>query len=408
MLNNTPLNSSALNGVVDSGDEQVVITGSITSNAQSASQSLTAAVGDVIIGNIASAAQSADQAMAGSMTVEGSIQSSAQAADQSMVAGSGTVVTGSIQTTGQSADQSMSGTAEQIVTGSIQTAGDSADQSMSGSVTGVTAGSVISVAQPASQSIVADVIITGAINSVADSADQGISTGIIGVVTGAIQSNAQEATQSLDQNLVVTGSINSVAQSAEQFSYGGDVLVVVGNIDTQAQPATQRAGIEVPPDILIEDWRDTIYNWLTNALNMTVIRADQNGNRPEPPYATYKITDIESPRHGNVKYNNPRTHEIYRNFHTFTLSVNIYDEGGEFAHTGLQSSTRHWPNRQILRREEISLLDYGIINDLSELGDNFYRPRFQCDYQMRGVIQNSVAIEVYPIDTFVVQGIYRT
>lgn len=131
--------------------------------------------------------------------------------------------------------------------------------------------------------------------------------------------------------------------------------------------------------------RPMIVAWLTAVTGLLVIRADQNGGRPDGSYVTYKEMEHEEQGRPNVlknsDYDNPTT--TLRDNYNLELSVNIYDDNGAQLHNRLKRSSYNPVHSGLLSSGGMSLLSSGRSRDLSELASNWYRPRHQADYVLR-------------------------
>lgn len=156
--------------------------------------------------------------------------------------------------------------------------------------------------------------------------------------------------------------------------------------------------------------RETIFNWLTSVTGLAVIRANQNGNRPDGPYVTYQELDHDEQGRPNVAKNSdyqaPET--TLRSSLNLTLSVNIYDDNGAQLHNRLKRSSYNPVQSGLLFSGGIGLLSSGRSQDLTELGDNWFRPRYQADYILRvqdvEVVTPDPFEEVELIGTFIRGG----
>lgn len=144
--------------------------------------------------------------------------------------------------------------------------------------------------------------------------------------------------------------------------------------------------------------RDYIYDWLEAVTGLTIWRANQGQDRPEGPYISYQMTNHDEARHPiritNSDYDNPST--TLKSHMTMTISVNIYDPDGARWHSKLKRSTYNPTYRRVLDEGEISLLNFTPTNDLTELGDQFYRDRYQADY-----VFNCTDLETFTPHTFI-------
>lgn len=100
---------------------------------------------------------------------------------------------------------------------------------------------------------------------------------------------------------------------------------------------------------------------------------------------TYLEVDHEEQGRPNVSknsdYDNPAT--TLRSHLNLSLSVNIYDDNGAQLHTRLKRSSYNPQQSGLLFAGGMSLLSSGMSRDLTELGDNWFRPRYQADYILR-------------------------
>ena len=133
-----------------------------------------------------------------------------------------------------------------------------------------------------------------------------------------------------------------------------------------------------------------VFKWVNDALpdqfpGLVIVRAEQNGPRPNTDYVTFKVLDwTESDFDGFDKTEQgPETEFIdvlHYNRNRVTVSVNAYSEDGREMLTRLSKSKKKWEIRRELENGKVSHIRTGQVRDLTFLGDTRYRRRFQVDF----------------------------
>lgn len=128
----------------------------------------------------------------------------------------------------------------------------------------------------------------------------------------------------------------------------------------------------------------SLYNWMTTVHpDVTVVQAPFEGPRPASPYLTYQIISVvpESDRYKET-VNQAKDTITYFGSASMRVSINAYAPGGYDLLSRLHQSKRHIDSRLALLSddEDLSLLGAGNIQNLTALGDEAWRSRFQSDF----------------------------
>lgn len=122
---------------------------------------------------------------------------------------------------------------------------------------------------------------------------------------------------------------------------------------------------------------------LLKRLTPVVKQAPYNGPRPTGVYMTFQpmaIIPQRSPMKKRVLQSDNETFTETNWFHSeLTVSVNAYGPGGHSLLMGLHGLKQHRDARGALAAEGMALITIGQARNLSELGDEAYRTRWQSD-----------------------------
>lgn len=125
-----------------------------------------------------------------------------------------------------------------------------------------------------------------------------------------------------------------------------------------------------------------LYSLLTR-LTPEVMQAPFNGDRPTGAYMTFQpmaITPQRSPMKKRVLQSDGETFTETGWFHSeMTVSVNAYGPKGYSLLMGLHGLKNYYEARGALKAEGMALITIGQARNLSELGDEAYRTRWQSD-----------------------------
>lgn len=129
---------------------------------------------------------------------------------------------------------------------------------------------------------------------------------------------------------------------------------------------------------------ENLYEWIDASLStdypgLAIIRAEQNGPRPNPPYVTYKAliwNDDTHPTWEKSEVDEDFFQTDFENRVNVQVSINAYSPEGREMLTRLKDSKKSWPVRRLLENNNMSLLPPGEIQDLSRLGDTKFVKRF--------------------------------
>lgn len=122
---------------------------------------------------------------------------------------------------------------------------------------------------------------------------------------------------------------------------------------------------------------------LLKRLTPVVKQAPYNGQRPTGVYMTFQpmaIVPQRSPMKKRVLQPDGETFTETNWFHSeLTVSVNAYGLGGHSLLMGLHGLKQYYDARGALASEGMALITIGQARNLSELGDEAYRTRWQSD-----------------------------
>lgn len=122
---------------------------------------------------------------------------------------------------------------------------------------------------------------------------------------------------------------------------------------------------------------------LLKRLTPVVKQAPYSGQRPTGVYMTFQpmaIIPQRSPMKKRVLQSDNETFTESNWFHSeLTVSVNAYGPGGYSLLMGLQGLNQYYEARGSLAAEGMALITIGQVRNLSELGDEEYRTRWQSD-----------------------------
>lgn len=122
---------------------------------------------------------------------------------------------------------------------------------------------------------------------------------------------------------------------------------------------------------------------LLKRLTPVVKQAPYNGQRPTGVYMTFQPMAIIPQRSPMKKRVSKPDHEMFTETNWFhaelTVSVNAYGPGGYSLLMGLHGLKQHYDARVALADEGMALISIGQARNLSELGDEAYRTRWQSD-----------------------------
>jgi len=132
---------------------------------------------------------------------------------------------------------------------------------------------------------------------------------------------------------------------------------------------------------------DTIYDWIkfvTGYPDDNIIKANQSGNRPIGPYATYYLV-AAIPSDSSAMQKKLSADELFveRTFYnrvTLTISVDVYESrGAEILLAAAQSGATQ-EARIILAASNLTLIKGGTPRAIPEPGDTEYRERYNADF----------------------------
>lgn len=129
-----------------------------------------------------------------------------------------------------------------------------------------------------------------------------------------------------------------------------------------------------------------IYNWIDFVVGVAVKEAPYGGARIDDDYITYQVMSIEPEQHA---YKHKFTQSV-GNLYDWTkcasaalrVSLNAYSPDGMAMLNRLAMSGDWWEARQqlISDGDELALLSAGAPTNLTGLGDEGYRSRYQADF----------------------------
>lgn len=138
-----------------------------------------------------------------------------------------------------------------------------------------------------------------------------------------------------------------------------------------------------------------LYNWIVEVTGYDsahVIRANQEGPRPDDDYATFQITGATVGDHNqfnkvDIEGEVPPTDDLYNVFSapmTLSVDVNVYAIDGFEKLSQLRQSSDLLVVRNIFKGIDATLIGIiGPIRDLSEIGDTEHRPRYMGEFSFR-------------------------
>ena len=151
---------------------------------------------------------------------------------------------------------------------------------------------------------------------------------------------------------------------------------------------------------------ETALTALLKRLTPVVKQAPYNGQRPTGVYMTFQpmaIIPQRSPIKKRVLQPDGETFTETDWFHSeLTVSVNAYGPGGHSLLMGLHGLKQHYDSRSALADEGMALITIGQARNLSELGDEAYRTRWQSDVTFH--ISPVTQFDDYRLRQFYVSG----
>lgn len=122
---------------------------------------------------------------------------------------------------------------------------------------------------------------------------------------------------------------------------------------------------------------------LLTRLTPVVKQAPYNGKRPTGSYMTFQpmaIIPQRSPMKKRILQSDGETFTETDWFHSeMTVSINAYGQKGYSLLMGLHGLKNYYEARGALKSEGMALITIGQARNLSELGDEAYRTRWQSD-----------------------------
>lgn len=134
-----------------------------------------------------------------------------------------------------------------------------------------------------------------------------------------------------------------------------------------------------------------IQAWLISVLgydDQHVIEAKGTGARPKGDYATYFLVTSAGKDYpeASMKFDLLSDDDIKETFlgrKIVSFDVNIYAEDGQELHEQLGMSRNLEATQDILKAEQMVLIEGTPARDLSAMGDIKYRRRYQAEYRFR-------------------------
>ena len=149
----------------------------------------------------------------------------------------------------------------------------------------------------------------------------------------------------------------------------------------------------------IKSWIDTMIE------GANVKLAPYDGNRPENDYITYQPMTIVPQLHSYDKVRKlsetGMIDETIKFTATLTVSINAYSQAGHSQLQRLNSSSEVWEARQALG-DDISLSGTSRIQNLTSLGDERHRARFQADFDF--FIDTEDKFTIHRLSEFFITG----
>ena len=151
---------------------------------------------------------------------------------------------------------------------------------------------------------------------------------------------------------------------------------------------------------------ETALTALLKRLTPVVKQAPYNGQRPTGVYMTFQpmaIIPQRSQMKKRVLQSDGETFTETDWFHSeLTVSVNAYGPGGHSLLMGLHGLKNYYEARGALAAEGMALITIGQARNLSELGDEAYRTRWQSDVVFH--ISPMTQFDDYRLRQFYVSG----
>ena len=151
---------------------------------------------------------------------------------------------------------------------------------------------------------------------------------------------------------------------------------------------------------------ETALTALLKRLTPVVKQAPYNGKRPTGVYVTFQpmaIIPQRSPMKKRVAKPDGEMFTEENWFHSeLTVSINAYGPGGYSLLMGLHGLRQYYEARGALAAEGMALITIGQARNLSELGDEAYRTRWQSDVVFH--ISPQTQFDDYRLRQFYVSG----
>lgn len=109
---------------------------------------------------------------------------------------------------------------------------------------------------------------------------------------------------------------------------------------------------------------------LSQLISIPVIRANQNGPRPKPPYATYQVNSRRSLGCDDYGLVDGSGLMPVRGTREGTIMVNFFGDDARENADNLVNAIRRVTSRDLMRRLSLIISDVGDVTDLTVLRDN--------------------------------------
>lgn len=140
----------------------------------------------------------------------------------------------------------------------------------------------------------------------------------------------------------------------------------------------------------VSTFHEAMFDWIsliTGYASSNVIRGNQNGPRPSGNFATYQVTTVQLADFGGTEQGDPDVNGKFEYTHTtrniVSVDVNIYDLEGWQILQKLDKSNMLLDVRGIFAPLGIVLIGSDAVQDLTQLGDTEWRPRYQAEFRFR-------------------------
>lgn len=126
--------------------------------------------------------------------------------------------------------------------------------------------------------------------------------------------------------------------------------------------------------------QDALYDWVSSVLNLQVIWANQDGDRPETPFATLNIESLDRIDGADpITYNQDSQRFVMSGLRSFVLSVHIFGDTDLVYGSLLDTYLDHPETTVLLSFNNISIIDSSTYTIIDKVFKNRYEKRSVMD-----------------------------